>query len=79
LTQGTDGAAVPASEDGTAGFGAAAGAAGAVLAAPDDEPAPDVPDAFEDDVLDDPDTVSEMYFCTADGSTCTASPSSPVS
>ena len=26
-----------------------------------------------------PETVSEMYFCTADGSTCTASPSSPVS
>jgi hypothetical protein len=84
LTQGTDGAVVPASDEGTAGAPLALGAAGAAAAPdpaelPDDEPDGAAAFVLGVDEPDDPDTVSEMYFWTAEGSTCTASPSSPVS
>ena len=78
FTQGTVGAVVPASDDGTTGVGLF-GAAGAGAAADDPDELPEACDDEPDPVEPVPDTVSEMYFCTVLGSTSTASPSCPAS
>src|SRR4051794_31278675 len=76
---------MPASDEGTTGappvFGAVDEAVDPDGEAPQACGDPEAPDACPEELgeFDEPEMVAEMSFCTARGSTCTASPSSAVS